>query len=35
MCNITLIILGLGNYGDCIFDWIGYVDDVVLAFVDN
>ena len=24
--------LGLGNYGDFIFDWIGYADDVVLAF---
>ena len=28
-------LVGLGNYGDCIFDWIGYADDVVLAFADN
>ena len=26
--------LGLGNYGDFIFDWIGYADDIVLAFAN-
>ena len=24
--------LGLGNYSDFIFDWVGYADGVVLAF---
>ena len=33
--TIPKSLVGLGNYGDCTFDWFGYADDVVLAFADN
>ena len=32
LATVPKLQLGLGNYGDFIFDWIGYADDVVLAF---
>ena len=27
-------VIGLGNYGEFDFNWIGYADDLVLAFGD-
>ena len=33
--NTESIHLNLGVYGNAVIDWIGYVDDLVLCFLDE